>query len=484
MPQWKEGERVVTSFPALRDAKLTSVRGWRDWKGEEALDCVMWVTNFRVFIRTENDESSEEFSIPHARTLRLLEVHKQQFSLWQFLCRGPRLYAITIQRSGASKEAFRLIQKLVTPHRQKKLFCFTHPASAYESYGWNVFDVREELIRQGVNVHDRAHQNALPSVRDLSGSCENEEDGREDINRLQRIHVAWSSPHRGGVLLRQAQPDLATDTLLSDGEEILIANVMRWHGHEERRLLHWSDHSFALHPEAQLCQHHRADSVLLRTPKTIRRVVSSWVERQVIECDQTPFLEQVSTLLQSALLLAQQIKDGNILLVANASGGGQLSTVCALTQLFLDPFYRTIRGFCILIEKEFVFYRHRFTEYTLQVHLRELIGQQFPLRDPHAVVFALFIESVLQVMQKRPECFSFTQALPQFILDSVYSCQFGTFLVNSVEERHRLLQSYPSLPSVWAYVMDHAPHFAHARYDPDATLHHVDASMGHLMPLF
>jgi len=486
-PQWISGERVVTSFPFLKDARLSSIRGWREWTEEETLECLIWVTNFRLFIRTQDEDNSRELSIPHARTLRLIEVHKQRVSLWQFLCRGPRLYSISLQRTGLSKEALRLIQQLVTPHRKKKLFCFSHPASTYESYGWNVFDVHEELIRQGVDTHDRTNQNALPSVRDLSATSVHDEDGCEDINNIQRIHISWSRP-RAGLLLRQAQPELATDPLVSEeGEELLVVNIMRWHGPDEhQRPLYWPHNSFALHPAAHLwyIQHHRLESIILRTPRTIRRVVSSWVEGQVINCDQTPVLEQMSTLLTGALLVAQQVQEGHIVLACGTSGRGQLSTLCALAQLFLDPFYRTIRGFCILIEKEFIYYRHRFTEYTLHLHLRELMGQQFPLRDPHAVVFALFIECVLQIMRQRPECFSFTPALPQFVLDSVYSCQFGTFLPNGTGERHRLRQNHPNLPSVWSYVMDHALHFAHAHYDPDASLDHVQTHVGDLAPLF
>ena len=48
------------------------------------------------------------------------------------------------------------------------------------------------------------------------------------------------------------------------------------------------------------------------------------------------------------------------MLIHCSDGWDRTSQLAALTQIMLDPYYRTFEGFSVLIEKDFVSFGHQF----------------------------------------------------------------------------------------------------------------------------
>ena len=116
------------------------------------------------------------------------------------------------------------------------------------------------------------------------------------------------------------------------------------------------------------------------------------------------------------------------------------------TELMLDPFYRTITGFEILIEKEWCSFGHQF---------RRRFGQDNSNADDEqrSPVFILFLDCVYQVMQQYPTAFEFNENLLFCINDHVYSGKYGTFLFDCEAKRFEF-QAKEKTISLWSYVND------------------------------
>ncbi len=62
-----------------------------------------------------------------------------------------------------------------------------------------------------------------------------------------------------------------------------------------------------------------------------------------------------SLVLKAAVKIAKLInKKGSSVLVHCSDGWDRTSQLCALAQIILDPYYRTIEGFSVLVEKEWL----------------------------------------------------------------------------------------------------------------------------------
>ncbi|OLY77619.1 Phosphoinositide 3-phosphatase [Smittium mucronatum] len=74
------------------------------------------------------------------------------------------------------------------------------------------------------------------------------------------------------------------------------------------------------------------------------------------------WLEHISDIISGANEIVCCVLDGEHVLVHCSDGWDRTAQLTSLAQLCLDPFYRTIKGFLILIEKEWVRFGHQFTK--------------------------------------------------------------------------------------------------------------------------
>jgi hypothetical protein len=105
----------------------------------------------------------------------------------------------------------------------------------------------------------------------------------------------------------------------------------------------------------------------------------------------------------------------------------------SLSELLLDGYYRTLRGFEDLIEKEWCSFGHRFEARC--GHRLQITTNGSTRSQEISPVFLQFIDCVWQLMQQFPTQFEFNERFLLVILEHVYSCRFGTFLYNSDKER-------------------------------------------------
>lgn len=102
-------------------------------------------------------------------------------------------------------------------------------------------------------------------------------------------------------------------------------------------------------------------------------------------------------------------------LVHCSDGWDRTAQLCSLSQMILDPFYRTLEGFEIIIEKEWVSFGYKFDERC--GHFKN----ETVRADERSPVFVQFLDCVYQLISQYPTAFQFNSRLLLFLAHHAYS---------------------------------------------------------------
>lgn len=172
----------------------------------------------------------------------------------------------------------------------------------------------------------------------------------------------------------------------------------------------------------------------------------------------TRWLKHVMRVLSGARRVAEVLhEDGASVLVHCSDGWDRTPQLVALAQLILDPYYRTIRGFACLVEKEWCSFGHKFAD---RIGIGKDITEHPNERSP---VMLQFLDCVWQMIRQFPTCFEFNEKFLLHISDALLSGLYGTFLFNS--ERERLLDKvWERTESVWTPVLENPTPYKNPLY--------------------
>ncbi|XP_056130717.1 myotubularin-related protein 3 isoform X2 [Lampris incognitus] len=145
--------------------------------------------------------------------------------------------------------------------------------------------------------------------------------------------------------------------------------------------------------------------------------------------ESTKWLQHLSLLLKAALLVVNAMdRDHRPVLVHCSDGWDRTPQIAALSKLLLDPYYRTIEGFQVLVETEWLDFGHKFADRCGHGENSEDLNERCP-------VFLQWLDCVHQLQRQYPCSFEFNEAFLVKLVQHTYSCLFGTFLCNSGKER-------------------------------------------------
>ncbi|XP_063219429.1 myotubularin-related protein 4 isoform X2 [Bacillus rossius redtenbacheri] len=169
----------------------------------------------------------------------------------------------------------------------------------------------------------------------------------------------------------------------------------------------------------------------------------------------TRWLHHMAGLLRSAVTVASAVdNDGRPVLVHCSDGWDRTSQIVALGELLLDPYYRTVEGFQVLCEREWLDFGHKFADRCGHTVDSDDQNERCP-------VFLQWLDCVHQLLLQFPTSFEFSVAYLVKLVQHVYSNLFGTFLCNTRKER-TTLKVYDRTFSVWKFLQN--PNFRNHLY--------------------
>jgi myotubularin-related protein 1/2 len=160
----------------------------------------------------------------------------------------------------------------------------------------------------------------------------------------------------------------------------------------------------------------------------------------------TKWLHYLRLLLKASVIICQKLEQEKASVIVHCSDGwDRTAQLTCLTQLMLDPYYRSLEGFAILVEKEWLHFGHKFAERIGHADSNSSDQQRAP-------IFLQWVDSVWQLMRQFPTSFEFNEHFLITMLDHVTSCRFGTFLFNSARERFEAKVAEKSM-SLWTWML-------------------------------
>ena len=171
------------------------------------------------------------------------------------------------------------------------------------------------------------------------------------------------------------------------------------------------------------------------------------------------WLGHIKLILSGALKIIGYLEENKPVLLHCSDGWDRTPQLASLVQLMVDPYYRTIEGFIVLVEKEWCSYGHKFADRCTHYFTRT------PSHSETCPVFVQFLDCVFQLAHQYPTVFEFNVKFLVFLSYHAYSGCYGTFLCNSPQERVEACLSEKTV-SVWTHIFDALDQFQNTLFTP------------------
>ena len=136
-------------------------------------------------------------------------------------------------------------------------------------------------------------------------------------------------------------------------------------------------------------------------------------------------------IIRACINIASSVIKGYSVLIHCSDGRDRCSQLTAFSQLLVDPYFRTIKGYMTLIEKDLLSFGHQFKIRNGYYSKEEYNENQ------NSPIWLQYIDATHQLLVQFPIYFELIMKFLVFIANSINSGLYGTFLYNSKKEREQ-----------------------------------------------
>ncbi|KAF9484650.1 protein phosphatase [Pholiota conissans] len=562
---------------AIRVSKVEQVLFSKS--GSTSVGTIHLTAHHIIFRYDDAGEKEMWMPYPLISLVNRLPQTLQGQSILNFHTRTFESFSLTFKRDSDASDVFESVKELTVATSVSQLYAFyyvpTPPLPTND--GWTLYSPRDEYIRMGVGTRSKAWR--FTDLNKDYSFCPTYPARLVVPTRISDTTLQYASKYRSkcripilsylhwanyGSITRSSQPMVGITQNRSVQDEKLIEAIFQSHWSPESRVSNANvygatptnliidarptvnavantakgagtenmeyykegkkvylgiDHIHAMRESlAKVVEALReADQLLASINSDLPDQVSGLAILDKGALRRSGWLRHISAILEGTLIITKNVHiNSSHVLIHCSDGWDRTSQLSALTQLCLDPFYRTIRGFEILIEKDWLAFGHKFLDrcghlssdkfflsptgdagtgsgaeaaQAFLASMQNRFASQNHIKET-SPVFHQFLESVRQIQRQYPDRFEFNERFLKQLYYHLYSCQFGTFLFNCEKDRKVGDGGPPPIErtvSVWDFFNSPAEMALNRNPTYDATLDDPsrrtpDADMGVLLP--
>ena len=159
--------------------------------------------------------------------------------------------------------------------------------------------------------------------------------------------------------------------------------------------------------------------------------------------------------------IASSVKKGYSVLIHCSDGWDRCSQLTAFSQLLIDPYFRTIKGYMTLIEKDFLSFGHQF-------RIRNgYYSKEEQNENKTSPILLQFLDATHQLLVQYPIYFEFNMTFLVFIANSINSGLYGTFLYDCDKDREKQNAKNKTM-SCWTEILNNITIYKNPFYEENS----------------
>ncbi|XP_053230308.1 myotubularin-related protein 1 isoform X5 [Podarcis raffonei] len=455
-----------------------------------AISGTLSVTDFKMYFKNVERDPHFVLDVPLGVMARVEKIgvqsHGDNSCGIEIVCKDMRNLRLAYKQEEHRLEIFQnLINRAFPLSHGLPLFAFTYKEK-FPVNGWKVYDPMAEYKRQGlpneswkISKINSTYEfcDTYPAVLVVPASVKDDDLSRVAAFRAKgRVPVlSWIHPESQATITRCSQPLVGPNDKRCKEDEKYLQTIMDANAQSHKLFIFDARQNSVADTNKTKGGGYESESaypnvelVFLEIPnihvmreslRKLKEIVYPTIDesRWLSNVESTHWLEYIRMLLSGAVRIADKIESGKTSVVVHCSDGwDRTAQLTSLAMLMLDSHYRTIKGFEVLIEKEWMSFGHRFA-------MRVGHGDDDHADADRSPIFLQFIDCVWQMTKQFPAAFEFNELFLITILDHLYSCLFGTFLYNSEHQRMKEEISTKTI-SLWSYINSQLDEFSNPFY--------------------